>query len=46
MPPSLHERAIVIDGLNVSDFSPAVFAAMQRGGVTAANCTCCIWEDC
>jgi membrane dipeptidase len=45
MPNSLHESAIVIDGLNVSNFSPAVFAAMQRGGVTAANCTCCIWED-
>jgi membrane dipeptidase len=45
MPGSLHESAVVIDGLNVSAFSPAVFAAMQRGGVTAANCTCCIWED-
>src|SRR5918994_6452757 len=42
--PALHDRAVVIDGLNVSAWSPEVFSAMQRGGVTAANCTCCIWE--
>ena len=42
--PSVHEGAVVIDGLNVSAWSRDVFSAMQRGGVTAANCTCCIWE--
>lgn len=40
----LHDDAIVIDGLNVSEWSPAVLSAMRRAGVTAANCTCCIWE--
>lgn len=40
----LHDDAIVVDGLNVSKWSPTVLGAMQRAGVTAANCTCCIWE--
>ena len=42
--PDLHQDAIVIDGLIVSNWSRAVFADMRRGGVTAANCTCSIWE--
>ena len=42
--PTLHESAYVIDGLVVSRWSREVFEAMHRGGLTAANCTCCIWE--
>ena len=42
---SRHEDLIVIDGLIVSDFGPDVFADMRRGGITAANCTCSVWED-
>jgi membrane dipeptidase len=34
----------VIDGLVVSKWSRAVFADMRKGGLTAANCTCSIWE--
>jgi membrane dipeptidase len=41
----LHDRLIVIDGLNVSNFSRSVFEDMRRGGVTAANCTSCVWEN-
>jgi microsomal dipeptidase-like Zn-dependent dipeptidase len=41
----LHDRLIVIDGLNVSNFSRGVFADMRKGGVTAANCTSCVWEN-
>jgi membrane dipeptidase len=41
----LHEDSVVIDGLIVSNWSRAVFEAMRAGGVTAANCTCSIWED-
>jgi membrane dipeptidase len=41
----LHDDLIVFDGLNVSDWSPAVFEDMRKGGVTAANCTCSVWED-
>ena len=44
MSPDLHAKSIVIDGLIVSDFGRPVFEDMRRGGLTAANCTCCIWE--
>jgi membrane dipeptidase len=40
----LHEGSIVIDALIISKWSRSVFEAMHRGGVTAANCTCSIWE--
>ena len=40
----LHDELIIFDGLNVSNWSRAVFEDMRRGGVTAANCTCCVWE--
>lgn len=40
-----HDDLIVIDGLIVSDFGRAVFEDMRRGGLTAANCTCCVWEN-
>lgn len=39
-----HEELIVFDGLIVANWAPEVFADMRRGGVTAANCTCCVWE--
>jgi membrane dipeptidase len=41
---SLHDTLTVIDGLVVSKWSRAVFADMRNGGLTAANCTCSIWE--
>ena len=41
----LHDQLIVIDGLNVSNFSRGVFEDMRRGGVTAANCTSSVWEN-
>jgi membrane dipeptidase len=40
----LHRQAIVIDGLVISNWSRSVFESMVQGGVTAANCTCCVWE--
>ncbi len=40
----LHDTAIVIDGLVVSRWSRQIFEDMHRGGLTAANCTCSIWE--
>lgn len=45
MTQSLHERAVVIDGLIISNFDRSVFEDMRRGGITAANCTCCVWEN-
>ena len=41
----LHDQLIVIDGLNVSNFGRSVFEDMRKGGVTAANCTSCVWEN-
>lgn len=35
---------MIIDGLLVSKWSAEVFAAMGEGGITAANCTCAVWE--
>src|SRR4051812_18762373 len=41
----LHAEALIVDGLIISNFSRDVFADMRRGGLTAANCTCCVWEN-
>jgi membrane dipeptidase len=45
MSTNLHQSLIVIDGLIVSKFGPDIFHAMRKGGITAANCTCSVWED-
>ncbi len=41
---SLHDELVVFDGLNISNWSRAVFEDMRKGGVTCANCTCSVWE--
>lgn len=42
---TLYDEAIVIDALNVSNWdSPAVFASLCAGGVTAINATAAVWE--
>ena len=42
----LYDDAIVIDGLNVSNWdSPAVFRSLHTGGVTAINATIATWEN-
>ena len=40
----LHNDAIIVDGLIVADWSREIFEDMRAGGLTAANCTCSIWE--
>lgn len=42
---TLHADSIVIDGLIISNWGEHVFRAMRQGGITAANCTCSVWED-
>jgi len=42
---SIHSSSIVIDGLVVSRWSRSIFEHMKQGGLTAANCTCSIWEN-
>jgi len=49
MPPQdsrkLYDQALVIDGLNVSNWdSPAVYESLSAGGVTAINATIATWE--
>ena len=41
---ALHDSLLVFDGLIISNWSEDVFRDMRRGGLTAANCTCCVWE--
>jgi len=41
----LHNSAVIFDGLVVSRWGQPVFEAMRQGGLTAANCTCSIWEN-
>ena len=40
----LHRDTIVIDGLQIAAWSPEIFDEMRKGGLTAVNCTCCVWE--
>lgn len=43
--PALYREAIVIDGLNVSNWqSPAVFQSLHAGRITAINATCAVWD--
>src|ERR1700739_5005050 len=39
-----HATSIVIDGLIISNFGRPVFEDMRKGGLTAGNCTCCVWD--
>lgn len=43
-PSSIRDR-MLIDGLMINNWGPEVFADMQKGGVTAVNATCSVWED-
>lgn len=42
---NLHDDLIVFDGLVISNWDENIFHAMRQGGLTAANCTCCVWEN-
>jgi membrane dipeptidase len=41
----LHDEAIVIDGLEISNWGENVFRNMREGGLTAVNCTISILEN-
>lgn len=43
--PNLHSQLIVFDGLIIANWDREVFEDMRLGGITAANCTCSIWEN-
>ncbi|MEO9338339.1 dipeptidase [Mesorhizobium sp. SB112] len=40
----VYDNAIVIDGLIISNWSGEIFQEMRQSGLTAANCTCSVWE--
>ncbi len=42
---ALHWESTIFDGLVVSNWDRSVFEDMARGGLTAANCTCSVWEN-
>lgn len=42
--PPPHADAIVVDGLQIANWGPEVFRAQHAAGLTAVNCTCCVWE--
>ena len=42
---SLHEKNIIIDGLQYSRWSREVFQMMQDGGITAVHVTVTYWEN-
>jgi len=41
----IHEAAIVIDCLEISNWTEGVFRNMRSGGLTAVNCTVSVLED-
>ena len=41
---TLHNDAIIIDGLIIAKWDRALFEDMRRGGLSAANCTVSVWE--
>ncbi|HZQ10494.1 MAG TPA: hypothetical protein VFD70_28200 [Anaerolineae bacterium] len=41
----IHQDAIIIDGLNVSNWSRSVFENIHTGGVTAINATTAVIDD-
>ncbi len=41
---ALHNDAIVIDGLIIAKWNRELFLDMNKGGLTAANCTVSVWE--
>lgn len=44
MPGSLHDELTVVDGLQIANWGPEVFRAQRDAGISAVNCTCCVWE--
>jgi membrane dipeptidase len=42
---SIHEDALIVDSLIVSNWGPDVFQSLQRGGLSAINATCAVWEN-
>jgi len=42
---TIYREAIVFDGLNICNWSRAIFEAWRAGGITGVSCTCGLWEN-
>jgi len=42
---AVHEEAIIVDALQISNWGEAVFRNMRCGGLTAVNCTVSVLEN-
>lgn len=42
---SLHSDSVVVDGLQISNWTRQVLEELLAGGVTAVNATCAVWEN-
>ncbi|WP_054310661.1 dipeptidase [Mesorhizobium sp. 1M-11] len=40
----VYDDSVVIDGLIISNWNGDIFKEMRQAGLTAANCTCSVWE--
>jgi membrane dipeptidase len=43
--PTLHERALVVDGLQICRWERAIFEEQRDAGIDVVNCTVSVWED-
>lgn len=41
---SLHQRATVVDGLQINNWSRSVLEELRAGGISGVNATCAVWE--
>lgn len=42
---AIYASAIHFDGLNICNWSRAIFESWQAGGITGVSCTCGLWEN-
>ncbi len=41
----VYREAVVVDGLNICNWSREIFESWRAGGLTAVSCTCGLWEN-
>lgn len=44
MTTSVHQRATVVDGLQINNWSRPVLEELRAGGISGVNATCAVWE--
>ncbi|MBE9606611.1 membrane dipeptidase [Acetobacteraceae bacterium H6797] len=42
---ALHGKALVVDALNICNWSRDIFEGWRAGGFTTVSCTCALWEN-